>query len=75
MKVTELRIGNWVCENELVENEVWHQWVIGIGIKEDDDIWVSNCDIYKASELHPIPLTKKWLKKFGFKKGIMEIIG
>lgn len=34
MNAKNMRIGNWVCENELVESEVWHQQVIGIGMKD-----------------------------------------
>lgn len=66
MEAKNLRIGNWVCENALVESEAWHQQVIGIGIKDEDDILVANGDIYKAKELHPIPLDENWLKKYSF---------
>ena len=66
LRPEDLRIGNWVCENDIFENPAWHHTVIGIGIKESDDIWLSNCDIFKASELYPIPLSEDWLKRFGF---------
>ena len=68
LRPEDLRIGNWVCENDIFENPAWHHTVIGIGIKESDDIWLSNCDIFKASELYPIPLSEDWMKRFGLEK-------
>ena len=66
LRPEDLRIGNWVCENDIFENPAWHHTVIGIGIKESDDIWLSNCDIFKASELYPIPLSEDWPERLGF---------
>jgi hypothetical protein len=54
MKATELRLGNWIYNNN-VEYQVT-PYVI-------EELWAS-----VRGWVQPIPLTKEWLLKFGFKK-------
>jgi hypothetical protein len=54
MKVTELRIGNWIQDgNEFEQITIDHL----------------NCLNSGRCEYDPIPLTEEWLLKFGFIKG------
>mgnify|MGYP003648680787 CR=1 FL=1 len=55
MKSKELRIGNYV----------YHKHSIGIKLP---GTLTSGKDIELCKEFEPIPLTKEWLIKFGFKK-------
>lgn len=52
MKASELRIGNWILYKGV---EV--QWLI-----EDYAEWGNNIELL----IHPIPITKKHLERFGF---------
>lgn len=56
MKVSELRIGNWLIYSP---DETWSEV---IEVLESD----FHYSVYKDFE--PIPLTEEWLKRFGFEK-------
>jgi hypothetical protein len=58
MKSNELRIGNWVS---ILETEVY---------REINSLRLREIDIGLETTLRPILLTKEWLLKFGFKKGV-----
>jgi len=58
MKVTELRIGNFVNVNG------WFSEIAKIGYNYVD---ISNgVDSHHIKELEPIPLTEQWLERLGF---------
>ena len=62
MKITDLRIGNWIN----IRN---HDAKIGPAFFTDFDNYdFENDGIFKP-EIQPILLTEEWLLKFGFKKG------
>lgn len=66
MKATELRIGNWVCHNgnwchRNLSTPTNFQWA------EYDWYAVGQCCM-DLEDISPIPLTKEWLLKFGFKR-------
>ena len=71
MKATELRIGNWFIDYE-AEPEVTIYWQVeqivkptygtNLGVTYRDGSSWTSLDI-----LEPIPLTKEWLLKFGFR--------
>jgi len=70
MKVTELRLGNWV-------NTQWYKdfKIVGLTVFEDK---TAQCSIFKdlnyypqstnINDLHAIKITHEWLSKFGFKR-------
>jgi len=61
MKATELRIGNWV---EIKDQEVkTYAQVEGTG-----NLQHVAGQLWSIEELKPIPLTEKWLERFGFEK-------
>ena len=61
MKATELRIGNWV---EIKNQEVkTYAQVEGTG-----NLQHVAGQLWSIEELKPIPLTEKWLERFGFEK-------
>ena len=63
MKVTEIRIGNYVDKipyRGQDSNETRKDWIIG---SHDIGFWHTEEFIYK-----PIPLTTEWLEKFGFER-------
>jgi hypothetical protein len=58
MKAIELRIGNWVFTNKT-------EYQIELSDFSD---WYNDHNSHQYGEfIHPIPLTKEWLLKFGFK--------
>lgn len=61
MKATELRIGNWVYQGNTYGNQRVSSYEL-YGFSGG-----SNSSYY--SEWKPIPLTKEWLERFGFKVG------
>ena len=75
MKSSELRIGNWVfddqndhCKVSLLYSEKndnyesGHYSDDGYRVEYDDD----RDEIYLSDNINPIPLTEEWLKRFGF---------
>lgn len=56
MKANELRIGNYIFDNEIV------------GSITKTCIWNENENIILFDEIEPIHLTEEWLIKFGFLK-------
>ncbi len=68
MKITELRVGNWVKCNSIKQKES-----IITGLTEQGYIWFVDKPFYfecaaTVDKCKPIPLTEQWLEKFGFKK-------
>lgn len=58
MKTTELRIGSWIYGRDLLFGDK-----VAIQVKSSADL----CNIENLpDEFEPIPLDKKWLRKFGF---------
>jgi hypothetical protein len=58
MKITELRIGNWVKQpNGIIE-------VFTVSDLDDE----GDINSYLEDEIEPIPLTEEWLIKFGFER-------
>ena len=59
MKATELRIGNYIefCDNE--------SWSLHIVVPKDLHV-MHMLDSDLSESYRPIPLTKQWLRKFGF---------
>ena len=83
MKATELRIGNYVWDDYSGEMIVWaisnniNTPLSDIGLKKKTHLPSGG---YKIKNIAPIPLTKQWLKDFGFvdkgtifKKGWFEL--
>ena len=68
IQAKELRIGNFVSENESC-SDGFVKTVDGINIAKigSNSILLSNGDIYESDEIYPIPLTEEWLLRFGFK--------
>ena len=64
MKAQELRIGNYVFSKETQK----HQMIVGVTL-ENPFIDAITFDYTTYNEIEPIPLTEKWLKNLGFKKG------
>ena len=66
MKATELRIGNYISREDLINGQSRIEEVIEIGRKliSSGPIKVI-CDY---DEIQPIPLAEEWLFKFGFEK-------
>ena len=63
MKQTELRIGNYVMNDRIVNT------VTSIGKRSIGQITTQGNDILSRTELiKPIPITEEWLIKFGFEK-------
>ena len=62
MKVSELRIGNWIIEPESEDKSPFQVW--GVYCEKNNDK-INGCPI---SLFKPIPLTEEWLLKFSFKK-------
>lgn len=54
MKLTELRIGNWITDLDALENR--------------HEIQVEHLDPDAEHTAKPIPLTEEWLRDFGFEK-------
>lgn len=65
MKASELRIGNWVLYSEdgsIFRIEEIHK--VGLNVRNIvEEIWMEH------EYFEGIPLTEKWLEKFGFEKG------
>lgn len=66
MKANELRIGNWVQDEDDIIQYVYRLWVDGAELSEDEN---GGDDLdYTEDEIFGIPLTEEWLLKFGFEK-------
>jgi hypothetical protein len=66
MKANEFRIGNYHLyhiEDKLDERKEWDEVCV---IDAKDLVWLSKPEGEKDKDYKPIPLTNKWLKKFGF---------
>ena len=64
MNYTELRIGNLVCRKDLISDEDRFEKIIFLSDKVTTSGPFRIVCFY--SEIKPIPLSKKWLLKFGF---------
>jgi hypothetical protein len=71
MEAKELRIGNYI-HPLLDENEVAE--ICSIGENDLGFERLSDKEYFQGNAIKPIPLTKKWLLKFGFEK-IIHIHG
>lgn len=62
MKPEELRIGNWVYDEDEVYGQIEHlQPIFGYAYRWE---WLKH--------YNPIPLTEEWLLKFGMDDGVFE---
>ncbi len=74
MKTTELRIGNWVSQTEKYYNDGGLLNIVtikklGVYIKSVLDNTEDEYTFkWRLNQIYPIPLTEKWLLKFGFEK-------
>lgn len=68
MQIEELRIGNYVNRVEVSELDI----ITGI---TEDGVHFRDGDIKPIIAINPIPLTEKWLLKFGLKKTKPESSG
>ncbi len=62
MKATELRIGNFIRENDPNNNEPFQVW------GTYDEKGNSKINYFPEAIFNPVPLTKEWFLKFGFEK-------
>jgi hypothetical protein len=70
MKATELRIGNFVWDDysgEMIVSSIHVNYDNNgsVELKKRLDLPTG---LYSIDNIQPIPLTKEWLMKFGFKK-------
>ena len=64
MKVSDLRIGNWVKYKKGHLGTISHIDYTGlIGLTNNDYL---DGGVFELSHFEPIPLTEEWLEKFGF---------
>jgi hypothetical protein len=75
MKANELRIGNWVFDDEnipmqiaKIESEIYTRWNFN-----DCSIVLEHKATYYESEIFPIPITEEILLKCGFEDGVVNI--
>jgi hypothetical protein len=76
MKANELRIGNYVVPPVGCEPHIGEITAINLDrydcelIDDNYEEYVSISQFGKIRELNPVPITKEWLLKFGFKEFI-----
>tara|TARA_R110002020_G_scaffold69158_1_gene180217 strand:- start:9 stop:371 length:363 start_codon:yes stop_codon:yes gene_type:complete len=59
MKASELRIGNWVCNQ--IHGVGFVEAISGLTV-----LYSRNYDSIPVEQFEPIPITEEWLLKFGF---------
>ena len=67
MKPEELRIGNWVMDVSNPDNPFEKQWTFTDYHHAYDALDGNVSDFYRLG-FEPIPITKEWLERFGFKE-------
>jgi len=70
IKANELRIGNWVQDEQGIIQYVYRLWKGGAELAEDEN---GGDDLdYTEDEIFEILITEEWLVKFGFTKVIYD---